>query len=350
MTPIRGYPVIVLGVAFLTWLVCGIAITYTRGLPPLSPQVSLAHLPPLDLARVGITPAEAAYKGGLEVDPTGLALVMIMDRPAYRFSGREPATVFADTGDRLVELGPAGTERIAAEFMNLPQERVHDAGLRNDLHEIKVDDDAHTQLYVSAKTGEVVGLTTRRSRALAWLPVPVFANGSDGDIGGETLNLSAFGGIDVNALSYVLEGPAPKEIGFLRIEGAPYFLVSGVRDVPLLVTTKSKSGENLLHLDEPAVLEIRREPFSAESLVSHVRQAIPGTPIVESAVLTQYDSYYQPKSVPRPLPVLRIKLDDPDKTWIYIDPRTSQVILRQTRMERIERWIYPTFCEYIRCQ
>src|SRR5262249_59135550 len=90
VTPIRGYPVIVLGVAFLTWLVCGIAITYTRGLPPLSPQVRLAHLPPLDLARVGITPAEAAYKGSLEVVPPGLVLGMIIDSPEYRFSGRTP--------------------------------------------------------------------------------------------------------------------------------------------------------------------------------------------------------------------------------------------------------------------
>ena len=44
-----------------------------------------------------------------------------------------------------------------------------------------------------------------------------------------------------------------------------------------------------------------------------------------------------------PLPVLRVKFADPDATWFYIDPRMSQVVMRFTRRERLQRWIYHGF-------
>ena len=173
---------IALSPIFVLWFASGIAIMYARGMPGLTPRIRLEHLPPLDLARVGMTPAEAVEKAGLDTDPDQVVLLMVMDRPAYRFTGRESATVFADTGDRLLELGPAGALRIASTFLNLPPEAFHHAGLlieadqwtigqrdQMPLHRIEADDQAHTELYVSAKIGEIVVLTTRRSRALAWI-------------------------------------------------------------------------------------------------------------------------------------------------------------------------------------
>jgi len=60
-------------------------------------------------------------------------------------------------------------------------------------------------------------------------------------------------------------------------------------------------------------------------------------------MLENYDSYYRPNDRKPPLPVLRIKFADPDRTWFYIDPRLSQVVGRFTRHQRIERWIYHGF-------
>ena len=37
---------------------------------------------------------------------------------------------------------------------------------------------------------------------------------------------------------------------------------------------------------------------------------------------------------------LRLKFDDPDKTWFYIDPRLGRVLARYQRRERLQRWIY----------
>ena len=37
------------------------------------------------------------------------------------------------------------------------------------MHKISADDGAHTELYVSEQSGEVAVVTTRASRALAWV-------------------------------------------------------------------------------------------------------------------------------------------------------------------------------------
>ena len=63
-------------------------------------------------------------------------------------------------------------------------------------------------------------------------------------------------------------------------------------------------------------------------------------PIVETALLQDYDSYYHPGERRPPLPVLRVKFGDPDATWFYVDPHMGQVVMRFTRRGRLQRWIY----------
>jgi len=41
-----------------------------------------------------------------------------------------------------------------------------------------------------------------------------------------------------------------------------------------------------------------------------------------------------------PLPVLRVKFDDPMQTWLYIDPANSSVLSEVHRLSRVERWLY----------
>jgi hypothetical protein len=81
----------------------------------------------------------------------------------------------------------------------------------------------------------------------------------------------------------------------------------------LVSANQAQASENLFHLDEQTPLEVRREPFSVESLMSRVQQATPNTPILESTLLSQYDSYYYSNDGSRPLPVLRVKFGDPDE-------------------------------------
>jgi len=169
---------VALGLLFVVWFLSGIAMMYAGAMPELTPEERLARTPPLDLGRVTLTPADAAMQAG--VRRTGrVVLRTVLDRPAYRFGA---VTVFADTGEALPEIGPAEATGIAARFLGLPASQLRHAGLLEDadqwtlgqrrqlpLHKLVADDDRRTELYVSEETGDIAMLTTRGTRALAWV-------------------------------------------------------------------------------------------------------------------------------------------------------------------------------------
>jgi hypothetical protein len=168
-----------LGVLFVVWFVSGIVMMYTGDMPRLTPELRFERLPAIDLGRIALAPAAAARRALLSPTPRRALLLTVMGRPAYRFDG---VTVFADTGERLGEVGPAAAAAIASRFSGRPVEAVEHVGTlaepdqwtlvergRLPLHKLRVDDEAGTELYVSPRTAEVVMLTTRGSRALAWM-------------------------------------------------------------------------------------------------------------------------------------------------------------------------------------
>lgn len=434
---IHRYLGIGLCLLFVVWFVSGIGMIYAGGMPQLTQQARLEHLPALDFARVRLTVADAARQ--LESTQGGGRIVLstILGRPAYRFGGA--GTVFADTGEVLREVEPSQAITIAARFMNLPDEAVHHdrvltsadqwtIGHRGQLplYKIRVDDAAHTELYVSPSLGEVVLSTTRGSRALAWVAaiphwlyfaplrlndslwrtVVLWASGlgtigaliglvlaaiqfapsapfglrrigsyipyagwmrwhyitgalfgvfvltwvfsgllsmqpwnwaSTEIPGGEIqaaltdgiVNVSGFPAIGATTWNRMLSGRAVKQVEFRRIQGDLYYVLLGTDPTPLLVAANP--------------LEIRRQPFSTDSLLNLVKEGYPDAPIVESTLLTDYDAYYYARDPKPPLPVLRVKFGDADTNWLYIDPAMSQLVAAFSRRARVERWIYRGF-------
>ena len=147
--------------------------------------------------------------------------------------------------------------------------------------------------------------------------------------GGE-LDMALFPAIDAAAWERTLPGQTIKEIEFRRIQGDPYFLVSGTGTKRTLL--------------QAGPLQVFEDAFSTESLVDRVKGAYPEVGIQESRLLTEYDSYYYPRGESSPpLPVVRIKFEDPDKTWFYIDPGFGQLVGRYQQRQRLERWIYNGF-------
>jgi hypothetical protein len=179
---IHRYLGIALSLVFLMWFMSGIAMIYARDMPRLTPEARLERRPAVDVSRIRVTPAEAASRVDLDQSSGRVALLTVLDRPAYRFSGRRPVTIFADTGDRMRELHERDILRVASRFLNLPETSLRHAGIlasadqwtialrgQLPLHKVTVDDPARTELYVSPRSGEVAVLTTRASRALAWI-------------------------------------------------------------------------------------------------------------------------------------------------------------------------------------
>jgi hypothetical protein len=342
--------------------------------------------------------------------------------------------VYADNGEVLNGVDSAMAKKIAARFMDVPEEKLQYSLLTEadqwtigerrqlPLHKIEVDDPYGAQLYLSPRSGDVLVLTRRGSRALAWVAaiphwlyftplrardrlwtrviiwtsaagcflaligivlgviqfrysrpfrisrisshIPysglmrwhyitgaifgvftltwVFSGLLSMDpwewVSGDDLRVSreAFTGgpvdleqyppFDPSAWSRLLEGRKLKEIDFVRIQGDPYYVA------------RFADMERLLIAANP--LQIRRESFSVDSLLARLKEAAPDAQLVESQLLTDYDSYYYSRNERRPLPVLRAKFDDPKQTWVYIDPMMGQVAVQLHRGDRIQRWLY----------
>jgi hypothetical protein len=151
---------------------------------------------------------------------------------------------------------------------------------------------------------------------------------------------SAFPAIDAEAWGSLLPGRTIKEITYRRILGEPYFMA--------LSTTAEATGPT--HTDDVSrtlvaakTLGVRAEPFAEESLMGRVRETYPDTPIVEAHLLEEYDAYHYSRDQEAPLPILRVKFDDPNQTWLYLDPASGRLSRSVHRLDRVERWIYHGF-------
>jgi PepSY-associated TM region len=446
---------IALGLMAIMWFATGFVMMYAGGMPRLTPEMRLERAADLDLSRIRLNPAEAAARLS-DTDATrpgdGRAhLLTIMERPAYRIDGE---TVFADTGDILEPLGAEEATSVASRFMRVPEDRLLHVGTprgdqwtlglgrRGPLHKFAVDDDQRTELYVDPRSAEIVTLTTRRGRTLAWIgtiphwlyfaalranqplwyrlvvwtsaAVSVLAvlglflavtqfrktrpfrlsaaipysgwmrwhyvtgvvfgvftltwafsgllsmepfewtNAEGLEIRrdvftGGPADLTKFAVLDRRTWDRVLGGRTIKEIEFTRIQDGHYYVV---RQSP--GAEKIDQRRERLHQPYPVAgrrdpdrvlvnaetLEVRREPFSADSLVARLETGLPEVRIVESALLAEYDSYYYSRGGQTPLPVLRVKFGDPAETWVYVDPEMSQVLAAIPRLARVERWLY----------
>ena len=112
------------------------------------------------------------------------------------------------------------------------------------------------------------------------------------------------------------------------------------------------------HVGEQAVLigtaaDGERSPLVAsgaapaigqDALLAALKAWRPGSQVSSHALQNDYDSYYYPRhhqtTVERPLPVLRVELDDSAGTRLYIDPLDGRVLTQQDRSRRIYRWLY----------
>ncbi|MGH9783709.1 MAG: hypothetical protein ACRD88_05945, partial [Terriglobia bacterium] len=316
------------------------------------------------------------------------------------------------------------------------------------LHKIAVQDAAQTELYVSPRLGEVVVVTTRGSRALAWVSTiphwlyfaplrlnnelwrrvvlwtsglgcglallgivlavlrfkpsrpfrlsrissyipysglmkwhymtgvlfgvltltwvfsgmlsmePWYWAANDGglDEGVDrafalgTLDPSRFPAVDPAAWKHMLAGRPVKEIELTEIMEDSYYVVRSAPEQPpepgwpdgghqpYYVMRGGTGQERFVIAANP--FQLRREAFSAEAILGRLKKEIPEASITESELLTEYDSYYYSRDQQARLPVLRVKFDDPEKTWLYIDPEINQLVARIHRMNRVERWLY----------
>jgi uncharacterized iron-regulated membrane protein len=88
----------------------------------------------------------------------------------------------------------------------------------------------------------------------------------------------------------------------------------------------------------------RRLAPDARDIVATARRAMPGAALIAVERLDRPDRYWystgDPRDDTRPLPVLRLKFDDPAQSWLHIDPATGALLGQIGSGGRSYRWLF----------
>lgn len=146
-------------------------------------------------------------------------------------------------------------------------------------------------------------------------------------LSGGPLNTTAFTVSPAQAVNAFRPLLTVKEIQLIQVLGKPYYLAyQDYHHTRLLAADQADS--------QPF------EVFPANALTEEVKTFQPGQAIQDTAVMNSYDSYYYSRTYEKRLPVLKIRINNPEQSWYYIDLKTGQLALKHERGSRTERWLY----------
>jgi len=146
------------------------------------------------------------------------------------------------------------------------------------------------------------------------------------------LELISFGG---RAYWMAYRRPTPQEVDEWHSMSAFDFIAPTLDHDHRLVDALAPDAGALPRLDDGLV-------------IAAARLAMPDAGVTESAWLTEFDDYFYPRHTSfdlglpqavRSLPVLRIKFDDPERTWLYLSPDQAQIVKFEST-DRVNRWTY----------
>lgn len=119
------------------------------------------------------------------------------------------------------------------------------------------------------------------------------------------------------------------ELEWRRLHGRTY-----------LVARDASGDSRMLH-GETLLRQFPREQLLAAAGSMAADRAL------ESDWLEHFDAYYFARDAQsmygfqtRPLPVLRVRFDDPEQTWIYLDPASGEMVARHDQRQRVGRWLF----------
>lgn len=113
-----------------------------------------------------------------------------------------------------------------------------------------------------------------------------------------------------------------KEIAIVRFRGNYYATAAG----------------GIVSFDEPQLGA--RDQLPADLVFAAAAEAMDGAAIAGMSWLDVYDPYYYARDGRLSLPVLRVRYNDPQKTWLYFDPKHGAIARKEERLTRLNRWLY----------
>ena len=162
---------------------------------------------------------------------------------------------------------------------------------------------------------------------------------------GDGVELSRYTVAPAAALAEFQKGFQPKELEFIQFMGQRFYaayrhpdMQGPHADVARYAPAVEQISRVLVSADGDTA---RTHPgFNQQELLVAARAAMPGLEPSDVTWLTDYDAYYYERTRTSRLPALRVKFDDPDKTWLYLDSRDGSLVLAEVQGSRVERWLY----------
>lgn len=161
-----------------------------------------------------------------------------------------------------------------------------------------------------------------------------------------------------NAIAKIQEQFAPKELELLQFRGEPYFFAyqppTTNEGAEHWNTNNSINVVNFAQDNPHLFVSLRHSEngaltsFSKEVMEQAAREAMPNVPVMDSVWMTDYDDYYHQTTTSfelgrhKPayvLPVLRVRYNDANQTWLYFTPALGQMV-KFDKLDRANRWLY----------
>ncbi|MGE0592469.1 MAG: PepSY domain-containing protein [Vicinamibacterales bacterium] len=133
---------------------------------------------------------------------------------------------------------------------------------------------------------------------------------------------------------------APKEVEFRTFLGRPFYIAYAPVPVTALGTADAAAAPRHLLVRADGIDRQVGELFSPDELLEAAQAVMPDAAPVDAAWLTAFDAYYYGRGAERRLPVLRVRFDDADGTWLYLDAHDGNLVQREVQRTRVERWVY----------
>jgi hypothetical protein len=135
----------------------------------------------------------------------------------------------------------------------------------------------------------------------------------------------------------VAAAPNIAELDRLRDRAPLAALVRFQRNAGLATATMLASRGTSMTWSLPSATPAR---LSTRTIISAATSLVPDGRMTEAQLLRTADSYWYSIDGDIPLPVLQLRFDDSRNTWLYLDPRTGELLARMDERRRLYRWLF----------
>ena len=119
-----------------------------------------------------------------------------------------------------------------------------------------------------------------------------------------------------------------KEMEMESFDGAPVYVATAGANRTRIVNAGGAAGGGW------------HAAFDTAEILGLVKRAAQPNGVAEARLVTEYDAYYRDRHQRRPLPVLLARMNDGERTALYIDPKTARVVDGYDARLRWNRWLY----------